>query len=323
MRAASPTATALLALMNLRNVGRRSALRMVDAALKGGYIADRKSFISPDLVRPAPTDHDFAEAWKKAERQLDESAAAGICAFSLHDKEYPSTLRAISDPPAVLFVKGNTDALKTQKTVAIVGTREPTDYGKTVAGTSGDTSAQVGFVVVSGLAHGCDTYAHEGCLIGKGVGIAVMAHGLDKIYPAASRELASRLLEEGGCLVSEYPIHMAPARAAFAERDRIQSGLSEGVLVIETDTIGGTMHTVRFCRDQRRRLACIAHPQKWLTEEKTRGNQKLIADRWAFPVPDNDALLNFLDELAQAALLRSQHDNVQVLQESAQQSWAF
>ena len=86
---------------------------------------------------------------------------------------------------------------------------------------------------------------------------------------------------------------MAAARTSFAERDRIQSGLSDGVFVIETGIKGGTMHTVRFCRDQKRPLACVAHPEKLLTEEKTRGNQQMIADGSATPVPDGPSLLAF------------------------------
>jgi DNA processing protein len=322
MQAVSSTTTALLALMNLRNVGRRSALRIMDGALKAG-IANHRSFLAPQLMRPLPTEQEFAQAWKKAESQLEASSAAGISAFSLHDKEYPGRLRTIPDPPAVLFAKGNVAALQKLEAIAIVGTREPTDYGESVARMSGDTAAQVGFVVVSGLAHGCDTFAHEGCLLAAGAGVAVMAHGLDKVYPAANRELAARLLDHGGCLVSEYSIHTTPARSAFAERDRIQSGLSEGVLVIETDTIGGTMHTVRFCRDQGRRLACIQHPKKWLGKEKTRGNQKLIADGWAVPIRDNDQLLDFLDELKHSAKLRSRDNPLDPHEEPVQKSWAF
>jgi DNA processing protein len=295
---------------------------MVDSALKAG-VANYSEFLAPQFMRPVPTEQEFVQALKKAEFQLEESSAAGISAFSLHDKEYPARLRMTPDPPAVLFVKGNAAALQKLEAIAIVGTREPTDYGESVARTSGNTAAQVGFVVVSGLAHGCDTFAHEGCLEASGAGVAVMAHGLDKVYPAANRELAARLLDSGGCLVSEYPVHAAPARSAFAERDRIQSGLSEGVLVIETDTVGGTMHTVRFCRDQGRRLACIQHPKKWLNEEKTRGNQKLIADRWAVPIRDNDALLDFLDELARSAQLRSKSYHRESQEEPAQHSWAF
>ena len=141
------------------------------------------------------------------------------------------------------------------------------------------------------------TYAHEGCLEAQGIGVAVLAHGLDMVYPAANRGLAERLLDRGGCLASEYPVGTTPVRSAFAERDRIQSGLSDGVLVIETDVRGGTMHTVRFARDQGRALACIEHPQRYRSEDETRGNRKLIEEGSARPIPDGDSLTDFLNGL--------------------------
>ena len=95
-----------------------------------------------------------------------------------------------------------------------------------------------------------------------GVGVAVLAHGPDRVYPAANRDLANRLVEQEGCLVSEYPAGSRPARSAFVERDRVQSGLSEAVLVIETGIRGGAMHTVRFARDQKRSIACIDYPNQ-------------------------------------------------------------
>lgn len=299
MSETASAATALIALMKLRGVGRRAALRIVNTRPQEPDAESYRDSIMARAEQAKLPEAELADAWKRAEEQLGKSAAAGIWAYSIHDEDYPPRLRDTPDPPAVLFVKGDTRALHGPKLVAIVGTREPTPYGETVARRSGKTAVETGFVVVSGLANGCDTLGHEGCLDANGVGVAVMAHGLDKVYPSANRELAARLLEKGGCLVSEYPVGMAPARAAFAERDRIQSGLSDGVFVIETDIKGGTMHTVRFSRDQQRPLACVAHPEKWLSEEKTRGNQKLIADGWATPIPDGPALLAFLDRIAQ------------------------
>lgn len=324
MNSASSTATALLALMRLRGVGRRAALRIVDAPPKDQDQASFQESIMARAEQAHLSESELVDAWKRSEQQLEQSVAAGVQAFSIHDEGYPSRLRMTPDPPAVLFVKGNARALYGPKAVAIVGTREPTTYGATVARRSGKTAAEAGFVIVSGLAHGCDTFGHEGCLDGKGEGVAVMAHGLDKVYPAANRDLAARLLDAGGCLVSEYPLGVTPIRTAFAERDRIQSGLADGILVIETDIKGGTMHTVRFSRDQRRPLACVAHPEKWLVEEKTRGNQKLIADGWALPIPDGPALIAFLDRMAEPGASQPPTAAPSASDEPpAQRSWAF
>ena len=295
--ATSPTVTALVALMKIKGVGRRGALRIVEGITADPDPRRFQQMVMASAGRTRLAEDDLADAWLRSETQLRESEEAGIQAFALFDTGYPARLKLIPDPPAVLYVKGSPVGLAGKGSLAVVGTREPTDYGARVARKSASSAVEAGFVIVSGLAHGCDTLGHEGCLDAEGVGVAVLAHGLDKVYPAANKGLAARLLETGGCLVSEYPIGMTPMRTAFAERDRIQSGLSDGVLVIETDIKGGTMHTVRFAREQRRALACIDHPERLRGEEKAQGNRQLIADRWATPVPDGDALTRFLESL--------------------------
>ena len=298
--AAVSTTISLLALMKLKGIGRVKALQIVDRAMRdSGFASCRDALVG--RLEAANVSHilprDVAEAWERSEEQLERSRKLGVRAISIHDEAYPERLRTTPDPPAVLFVKGSSRGLRATRGLAVVGTREPTGFGREVAQRSGRSAADAGHVIVSGLAHGCDTHAHEGCLEAQGVGVAVLAHGLDKVYPAANRALAERLLESGGCLASEYPVGTAPGRSAFAERDRIQSGLSDGVLVIETDVRGGTMHTVRFARSQGRALACIDHPQRYRREDQVRGNRKLIEEGWATPIPDGDALTAFLNDL--------------------------
>lgn len=293
----SSTSVALTALMKLKGVGRRGALQIVD-----GPIPDRdgKDHIVDKAVRAKLSESELLDAWNRAQIELENMQASGIEFYSLHDEGYPDRLRNIPDPPAILYVKGNVSGLHASKCLAVVGTREPTTYGEAVARKLAASAVDLGFIIVSGLAHGCDTLGHEGCLDAGGIGVAAMAHGLDKVYPAANRGLASRLLENGGCLVSEYPVGVTPTRTAFAERDRIQSGLSDAVFVVETAVKGGTMHTVRFARKQKRALACIDHPDKWKHEEKTKGNQMMIAEGWARGIPDGPALTKFLGELEKA-----------------------
>ncbi|NKL24237.1 DNA-processing protein DprA [Rhizobium leguminosarum] len=293
----SSTSVALTALMKLKGVGRRGALRIVHGPIPD---SDAREIIADRAMRAKLPEMELFTAWDRAEAELENTKANGIKFYSFHDKGYPERLRNIPDPPAVLYIKGDVSGLHAAKCLAVVGTREPTPYGEAVARKSAATAAEAGFTIVSGLAHGCDTLGHEGCLDVRGVGVAVMAHGLDKVYPAANRGLASRLLENGGCLVSEYPLGVTPMRTAFAERDRIQSGLSDAVLVIETDVKGGTMHTVRFSREQKRILACIDHPSKWKHEDKTKGNQMMIAERWARGIADGPALTQLLSDIENA-----------------------
>ena len=236
--------------------------------------------------------------WHMGEQQVEEAHEAGLRVVSYFDDDYPGRLRDIPDPPAVLFIRGRVEALHEPGTVAVVGTREPTPFGERAAYRSGQCAAEAGIAVISGLALGCDTQAHEGCISKFGTGVAVLAHGLDRVYPAKNRALADLLLENGGCWVSEYPLGIKPARGAFVERDRIQSGLANGVLVIETDVKGGTMHTVRYSQQQHRRLACIGHPEQWWHHPKTRGNRELIQAGDAEPIGNAEAMARFLRDVS-------------------------
>lgn len=290
----STTAVASVALMRIKGIGRRAAVRIVQSKVE---TQDDKLALFDRAARLNVDAKELGDAWKYAEDQLDRSAGSGISSIAFQDEQFPARLRDIPDPPAVLFVRGSPGGLHGTHSIAIVGTREPTEYGTKVAERLAATAVRDGFVVVSGLAHGCDTFAHKGCVDAGGVGVAVLAHGLDKVYPAANKGLARHLEDGGGCLVSEYPVGMTPMRTAFAERDRLQSGLSDCVLVIETDTIGGTMHTVRFARQQGRKLACIDHPPAWQQEPKTQGNRQLIHDGWAAPIANGDAFVELLNGL--------------------------
>lgn len=301
---ASLTAVSILALTKLKRIGRARALTIVDRPIDATGPESCRQALLDRMVRarlPGVQSATISDAWEKSEELLNRGAEFGVQAISFHDEGYPARLRKISDPPALLFVKGNIQGLHASRALAVVGTRRPTADGKKLALRSGHIAAQCGYAIVSGLALGCDTLAHEGCLEAGGIGVAVLAHGLDRIYPAANRDLADRLVETGGCLTSEYPVGMKPVRSAFAERDRIQSGLSDGVLVIETDVGGGTMHTVRFALKQKRALACIHlnHRERFFSEETTRGNRKLVAQEDARPIANRAALIEFLNDLQQ------------------------
>ena len=300
--AASLTAVSILALMKLKRIGRARALAIVDRPIDETGPESCREALLDRMARarmPRVQSATISDAWMRSEEQLSRGSEFGVHAISFHDEEYPARLREIADPPALLFAKGNLQGLYAPKALAVVGTRKPTPDGKKLALRSGRIAVQHGYAIVSGLALGCDTYAHEGCLEARGIGVAVLAHGLDRVYPAANRDLADRLLEAGGCLASEYPVGMTPVRSAFAERDRIQSGLSDGVLVIETDVRGGTMHTVRFALRQNRAVGCIhlGDLKRFHLAETTRGNRKLVEQGDARPIPDRAALVEFLNAL--------------------------
>ena len=293
---------AMLAFMSIRGVGRQTAIDLWRTALNSpGELGDEPAAVFVAVATGSAKVHGsetvLCAAWRTGERQAEEAHEVGLRVVSYFDDDYPERLRDIPDPPAVLFIKGRVEALHEAATVAVVGTREPTKYGVETAFRAGKRVAERGVTVVSGLALGCDTQAHKGCVSENGTGVAVLAHGLDRVYPAGNRGLADLLLESGGCWVSEYPVGTKPERGAFVERDRIQSGLADGVLVVETDVKGGTMHTVRYSQQQHRRLACVDHPEKWWHHPQTRGNRKLIDSGEAAPLREPDDMERFLSDI--------------------------
>lgn len=224
-----------------------------------------------------PTERETSQAWDRAKTLYDRANKLGIKIIGINDSLFPYRLRIIPDPPILLYAFGNVDILSANNMVSVIGTREPTEYGINSAQSISRILAEKGAIIVSGLAVGCDTAAHKGCLQGKGQTVAVLAHGLDRIYPSQNRELAKEIVNSGGALISEYPPDTEIKPKQFVERDRLQSGLSDAVIVIETDIRGGTMHTVNYCLRQERKLFCLSHPQELSTHPKSAGNRMLIA----------------------------------------------
>ncbi len=238
-------------------------------------------------------EHGFRAADQGIERCRDQGIGIAIEQSS----PFWSLLWSIPKPPALLYYKGNAAAAALPG-VAVVGTREPTDFGYKSGERIAKRCCERGFAVVSGLAVGCDTSAHEGALAANGLTIAVLAHGLDTVYPAVNRKLATRILDAGGLLVSEYAPGTELRANQLVERDRLQAALSRAVIVVETDIEGGTMHTVNFAQAQQRKLAAVDHPEHFQKEPKAQGNRQLIRTGKAVPIVDNDALNAFLDTLA-------------------------
>ena len=190
--------------------------------------------------------------------------------------------------------KGNLEKLSLASNVSVIGTREPTDYGKKIGFRIGEVLAERGINVVSGLAVGCDALGHLGALNKNGFTCAVLAHGLQEIYPKQNIELAERILAQDGLLISEYPYGMSPTKNSFVERDRIQAGLSNSTVVIETGIKGGTLHAVNATIELGRNIFCVEHPEKYKKEEKVQGNIKLIQNGVARPLGSKDDLENLI-----------------------------
>lgn len=195
--------------------------------------------------------------------------------ITILDKNYPKLFKNIENRPMIIYYKGDIDCLN-NKSIAIIGTTEPTEKSKKVAFRLAMVlSKNYNFNIVSGLALGCDTEGHKGCLEVNGKTVAIMPCGLDTVYPKANEELFNRIVNNGGCVISEYPVGVKTRNGYFVDRDRLQSALSKAVLVIETKEIGGTMHTVGFAQKQNRLVACY-RPAEF--DESTSGNKKLLEE---------------------------------------------
>ncbi|MHB8301900.1 MAG: DNA-processing protein DprA [Acidobacteriaceae bacterium] len=172
------------------------------------------------------------------------------------DEQYPERLREIFDPPTMLWIRGDSSLLA-RPGIAVVGTRHPTPYGTGMAEMLSRDLAARGLVILSGMARGVDTAAHKGALAAQGKTIAVWGTGIDVIYPKENKRLAEQILECGGAILSEYPMGTFPAPQNFPIRNRILSGMSVGVLVIEASENSGTRITARCALEQNREVFAV------------------------------------------------------------------
>ena len=187
--------------------------------------------------------------------EAERLARAGVRAVTWNDEEYPDRLKQIDDPPPVLYVKGEVLA-DDWRSVAIVGTRSATAYGRQAASTLSRDLVASGITVVSGLARGIDGVAHTEAIQSGGRTIAVVACGLDIIYPPEHASLAASISQHGA-LVSEHPLGVKPRAQQFPRRNRIMSGMTLGTLVIEAGEGSGAMHTVQHALEQGREVFCV------------------------------------------------------------------
>jgi DNA processing protein len=189
----------------------------------------------------------------KAEKDAAMARQRGIQWVSYAENTYPPLLREIYDPPVVLFYRGTLPDPE-RPLAAVVGTRRPSGYASAQAYDISRALGRGEIPVVSGLALGIDAMAHRGNLAGGGKSVAVLGSGPDMVYPATNRAVARSILENGGAIVSEYPPGTAPAKWRYPARNRIISGLSRGVLIVEAPALSGALITAQFALEQGRDL---------------------------------------------------------------------
>lgn len=203
----------------------------------------------------------------KVERELDQKEIQTVIPEEQH---YPVLLRELADAPPLLYYKGNLGP--DERGIAIVGSRKSTPYGRAAAESLGKAVAQQGYAVVSGLARGIDTAAHKGALAGKGKTWAILGSGLDYIYPSENKKLAEQILLEGA-LISEFAPGVPPEPQFFPMRNRLISGVSEGVVVVEAALRSGALITVDFALEQGREVFAVPGP---IFSEQSKGCHQLL-----------------------------------------------
>jgi DNA processing protein len=188
-------------------------------------------------------------------RDLDFMQRKGYRILTLSDSRYPALLRQIPDPPPILYVAGNLRPM--EHPIAVVGSRNATQYGRATTRRLCTDLARLGFSVISGMALGIDTTAHEGTLMGGGTTVAVLGSGLGNIYPTANRKLFHRIIESGGAVITEFPPATAPDGFNFPRRNRIISGMSLGTVVVEATLRSGSLITANLAADQNREVFAV------------------------------------------------------------------
>ncbi len=193
-------------------------------------------------------------------RELELADNAGAAVTTVFDDSYPSSLRALPDPPIVLYSWGNWTGTDAERSIAVVGSRMATHYGRLCARNISHDLAEAGVTVISGLARGVDTEAHTGAMDAEGRTIAVIGAGLNKLYPRENRNLAQRIADGHGAVVSEFPMDLPPSRTTCPMRNRIVSGWSRATLVVEASGRSGALITARTAAEQGRDVFCIPGP---------------------------------------------------------------
>lgn len=209
-------------------------------------------------------------------REIIEGLNSDTSIMTYYDEDYPLQLKNIYSPPALLFLRGERSLLHAEKNIAVVGTRKMTDYGRRATEEFGQFCAKYAVTLTSGLASGVDTCAHHAVFDQGGTTIAVLGSGIDYIYPAANKGFANKLVDSGrGVVVSELPFSAPPDAKNFPWRNRIVSGLSQAVVIIESEEKGGSMITASIALDQNKEIFALPGD---ISRATSRGPNMLIRE---------------------------------------------
>src|SRR3982751_376828 len=248
-----------IALNMTPGVGPRVATRLLERFGSAGAVFHaRRTELESLRVKPETIESIIKREFEeKAEGELERVKKLGGDILILDDGSYPNLLREIADPPITLYVRGDWQACLEQPCVAVIGSRQCSTYGENASEMLSRDLAARGITIVSGLARGIDSAAHKGALQGKGRTVAVLGTGIDGVYPKENTRLVREILDSGGCLVSQFPLGTPPLKDNFPYRNRIISGLSLGVLIVEASERSGSLITARLATEQNREVMAV------------------------------------------------------------------
>lgn len=289
----------LKVLLDTKGIGNITARKIFDRILvcfdtSNDYISE----LSKQLVKYGVSKLDIENRIYTNRKVLMEYEESGISIVNYTDPLYPIKLLQLEDFPVILYYKGNINILNESVSIGIIGTRTPTPYGIEITKKFTSFIAKRNIVIVSGLAKGIDREAHLETVAIKRQTIAFIAQGLNTpLSPKQNRELAQEILENGGALISEYPPFMKPRPNFFVERDRLQAGVSDAILVIESTVKSGTMHAVNTMKKLDRKVGALMHPNKFSNNNiYSEGNRYLFDNEIATPVFSELSLIEFITD---------------------------
>ena len=288
------TSANILTALSLKGLGPSKVKKLVDQCQTVSL--DDLFEIANKYLGDMPNESEWNLLREKYLDKLKQSLEKEIKIIPYVSNEYPSLLRHINDLPLVLFVKGNISSINQQKSIAIVGTRNPSqytiDHGSNICNLISSNVESV----ISGLALGCDTIAHNSAIDQGKSTVAVLPNGLDSIYPKENSFLAQKIIEHEGALVSEYPIGNKPTRYQFVARDRIQAGLSKVGFLLESSIKGGSMHCINKLKKLNRTVGYLEPPKESKKTISWSGNNSVSEYKDFFEVcPDiNEEKINLL-----------------------------
>lgn len=291
--------SALIALQHIPGIGSITAKRLVESVGSASFIFEHRNDlrdIVPNVQSSLLKALDCPTAHHRAEQELEFIHKHHITCIGYNDADFPSRLRECDDAPILLFYRGNT-SLNPRRVVSVVGTRKCTDYGRDICESFiRDLSAQCPDVlIVSGLAYGIDICAHRAAIKYGLPTVGVLAHGLDRIYPALHRNTAAQMTTCGG-LLTEYTSFTEPERSNFLQRNRIVAGMADATIVVESAIKGGALVTANIANSYGRE--CYAFPGR-INDASSAGCHKLIRHHQA-------ALITSADDIIEAMMWESQ-----------------